>query len=211
MSEIPTKVSDRVSVVSWLDPAINYEDPNIEETLKAYFQMAVPDASTLPLREGAVPIRYTLRPLTRREMAICESESKRTELGEDGEISVIHNDAILSDYIVRHALCGVDGIDDWKSSQVQFYSAKILNAEALDQLDQEVIDHLASVVKRWSSLEKKTRSRFGFLQGKSNGTSQTSEVQSHLTAESVNAVKATDQCTDADSQGAGQEALDHSS
>ena len=208
MAEIPTKTVDRVSVVSWLDPAIDYDDPNIEQTLKAYFQMTVPDASTLPMRDGAEPVRYTLRPLTRREIAICESESKRTEVGADGEFVIVSNDAIFSDFIVRHALCEVTGYEGFKSTRVPFYSAKIMNAEALDQLDQEVIDHLASIVKRWSVLEKKTRSRFGSLPEKSNGTRPTEEAPSHLTAAPASEASNIEKCTDAQSQESSQDRSD---
>ena len=199
----PTRTTDHITLISWLDTAVDQGVEDFAEIVKEYTLADVPDPSILPRREGAdPPTQFTLRPLSEREIGVVEDLARSVTVGAGGDLSVDTSTHELHWQIVRFALVDVQNLPGWVGKRERFYSWDVLTmAELEEMIDRHTIDLLGSVARRWSVLEKKELNRSGSLQGETSGTNQTPGAPVLLTATSANTMKDTEGCTAAQKTG----------
>lgn len=201
---IPTKVSDRLTLISYIDDAIDFDAASAGDCITDYVSADVPDRSTLPMLEGREPTEFVLRPLSEREFSICHDMAKTISIDDDGDHAVDVNAGELTHQLLRFSLVEVRGFEGWTETRERLYSSKVMTSATIDQIDRHTAEFLALAVRRWSTLEKKTSSRSGSLQEPTSGTSQTSGGAVRSIAPSVSETKGIDKCTDATEAGGGQ-------
>ena len=201
----PTKTSDHITLVSWLDTAVDQGAPGFSDIIREYTTADVPDPSILPMREGGEePTYFVLRPLSEREMGIVEDLARSVTVNEDGAVDIETSNHELHWQIVRFSLVEVRNMEGWTDERERFYSWDVLKMSGLENaIDRYTIDLLGSVVRRWSTLEKKENSSSGSSPDKKNGTKRTREGRVRSIAGSARKTKDTPGCTDAKKTGTG--------
>ena len=194
---IPTKTSERLTVVSYLDDAIDFDNPKVEEAIKAYIAADVPDFSVLPLVEGLEPTKFVIRPLSAREMAIALDLARVYGTSIGGELEVSQNESEANYQILRLGLVDVEGLEGWAGTKERLYSSTVWTVESVEDIDRHTAEFLALTIRRWSTLQKKTSVVSTSSQGGSNGTSQTNGDRGPSIVKSAQKTKDTPECTDA--------------
>lgn len=170
---IPTKTSDRLTVISYLDDAIDFDNPKIEESIKAYIAADVPDFRELPLLEGRKPTKFSLRPLSEREMAIATDMARVYDTDPGGELGISQNDSEANYQILRLGLVEVEGLEGWSGTRERIYSSTAWTMESVEDIDRHTAEFLALTIRRWSALQKKTSLASISSLDESNGTKPT--------------------------------------
>ena len=198
---IPTRTADRITVISYLDDAIDFDHVDAEQLVADYIAADTPDHSLLPMVEGRTPTKFVLRPLSEREMAIAEDMARRYDQPEGGEIEIKRNNAEANYQLLRLGLADVTGFDGWAGVKERLYSVDVWTMESVADIDRHTAEFLALTIRRWSQLQKKTNGVYGSLPGGANGTDKTSEERGHTTAKSAKSTKATRRSTAAAKSG----------
>jgi len=202
----PAKTSDHITLISWLDTAVDQGAPGFSDIIREYTTADVPDPAILPRREGGEePTEFVMRPLSEREMGIVEDLARTVSVNDDGAVDVESNSHELHWQIVRFALVEVRNMEGWTDERERFYSWDVLKMSVLENaIDRYTIDLLGSVVRRWSTLEKKGNSSSGLSQDKKNGTKRTRVERVRSIAGSARKTKDMPECTDAKKTGIGR-------
>lgn len=200
---VPTKVADRLTLISYLDTVIDFDHPDIDKTIKEYISAPVPDPAILPRRDtDDEPTEFTIRPLNEREFGIVEDIARDIVRHESGEMDVSINTGELNYQILRFALVEVVNLEGWEGKRQRFYSQLVLDINELERLiDRHTAEFLAMTVRRWSVLEKKTSRSSGSSPDPGNGTRKTNGGRGRSTAKSAKSTKATATSTGATSRG----------
>lgn len=198
---IPTKTSDRLTVISYLDDAIDFDHPDVTEAIRAYIEADTPDYRDLPMLEGGEPTLFTVRPLSEREMAIASDMARTYHTPEDGEVDIIQNNSEANYQILRLGLAEVTGLEGWLGKKERIYSSQAWTMESVEDIDRHTAEFLALTIRRWSSLQKKTSLPSGLSPEGGNGTRPTNGDRSPSTATSAKSTKDTQECTAATKKG----------
>ena len=199
----PTRTTDHITVISWLDTSVNQDADGFGDIVAEYMGSEVPDPSILPMREGAeAPTEFVLRPLSEREIGICDDLARTISTDSDGEIQVETSSSEQNWHYVRFGLVEAKNYgSEWTAKRERLYSFQVWDLDELEKLlDHYTVQLLGTVIRRWSMLQKKTSSRSGSLPGGTSGTGQTLEASVHSIATSADTIKGTEPCTDATNQ-----------
>jgi hypothetical protein len=198
---IPERTTDQLTVISWLDDAIDREVDNLSDLIDEYLGSSVPDPSIFPLRKGEQPTEFVLRPLSEREFACCEDMAKVLTYDHNGQPTVMQNAGELVYQLMRFGIVEVRNLEGFKIEREQLYSTNVLTVETVNQIDRHTAQFLGLTIRRWSHLEKKTSNPSGSLPISKSGTNPIPEGSSHLTAVSASNPKDTETCTVAKKKG----------
>ena len=152
---IPTRTSDNITVISYIDTAIHFEHEDSDRLIKEYIQADAPDWSTLPMLDDDEPTKFVLRPLSEREMAIAEEMARQYNYTDDQSVDIDHNSAEANYQLIRFALVDVINAPDFTPQRERLYSANVLTIDSVSCIDAITAQFLALTVRRWSQLQKK--------------------------------------------------------
>lgn len=172
MLPFPTKTSDHVTLFAPSDLVTTNAD-----TLSAYIDADVPDVATITARDGAP--RYTLRPLTEREMALARNACRDGAAGDVNFVAMTYE-------TLRWALVSATGMDTGELPQRErLYGSLVLPVSAIETIPEFTAMWLSVKVWKWSmpSEEKKRPSGSSPING--NGTAPTASGAAPLTAGSA--------------------------
>lgn len=199
----PTRTTDHVTVISWLDTSVNQDAEGFGDIVAKYMSSDVPDPSILPMREGAeAPTEFVLRPLGEREIGICDDLARMVDTGADGEVQVETSSSEQNWQYVRFGLVEVKNYgDEWTAKKERLYSFNVWDLDELEKLlDNYTVQLLGTVIRRWSLLQKKTSLGSGSLQDMTSGTEPIPGASVHSIATSADTTGVTETCTDATNQ-----------
>ena len=199
----PTRTTDHVTVISWLDTSVNQDAEGFGDIVAKYMSSEVPDPSILPMREGAeAPTEFVLRPLGEREIGICDDLARTVEADQDGEIQVETSSSEQNWQYVRFGLVEAKNYGgEWTAKKARLYSFSVWDLDELEQLlDNYTVQLLGTVIRRWSIMQKKTSLRSGLLPDGTSGTEPIQEASVHSIATSADMTKDTEPCTDVTNQ-----------
>ena len=111
---IPTRTNDQLTVISYIDDAIDFEHPDATGSIRAYIESDTPDYKDLPLLEGVTPTKFAIRPLSEREMAIAGDMARVYFTPDGGEVAVTENSSEANYQILRLGLVEVTGLEGWQ-------------------------------------------------------------------------------------------------
>ena len=178
----PTRTTDRLTVIDWRDAAIDVVA--CPDALLEYVRADVPDASTLTLHAGAEPVRYTLRPLNQRELALSREGATTREPDPETPDRLVPrvNPAQWGYELVRFGLVSVEGLDGWTPARERFFGGNPLTLAAVEDLGPDTINFLGSCVLRWSQVSAKKKRASGSSPTPPNGTGPTIAASAPSTA-----------------------------
>ena len=114
---IPTRTTDHLTVVSYLDTAIDHSSPESLEAIKAYIESDTPDFNTLPMVEGEEPTKFILRPLSEREIAIVDEMARSYNFKPGDDLDIDHNSAEANYQVIRFGLVEVINAPDFNGQK----------------------------------------------------------------------------------------------
>ena len=197
---IPTKTSDHITLISYVDDALDFNHPDWDKALKVYLSSDVPDYQKLPMKEGVEPTKFTLRPLSERELAIAAdmARAQDDDKFQDLDVTSFRQNATETNYqILRFGLVAVQGLEGWQGKKERVYSSTAFTMDSVEEIDRFTAEFLALSIFRWSALQKKTSLHSGSSQEGSNGTSLTNADLDLSTVRSAESAKVTQPCMDA--------------
>lgn len=196
----PTRTKDQITLISWLDSSIDQTVEGFGDIVGRYMAMDVPDPSILPRVEGSEdPTEFVVRPLSEREIGICDDLSRQVTTDADGEVVVDVSTSEQNWQYVRFGLVEVKKWGgNWSAERERFYSFNPWKLKDLEShLDQYTVQMLGTIIRRWSVLQKKTSDRSISSRESGNGTEPIRAASVPTIVKSAEEMKGIEKCTDA--------------
>jgi len=144
---IPSRTTDRLSLISPEDDAIRDDTDAAKDALKTYLSADVPDTGALLLKKDAEPFVFVLRPLSEPESAVVQGMARGATYA-DGLNSGVVNYSLL-----RFALCAVKGEGAPDLETERLYSKDVLTEASVEWIPKFTAAWLAAKVSQWSQLD----------------------------------------------------------
>jgi len=152
----PVTLRDELTLISPVDDAIDFDQLDRDDPAWANYQIGETgalDVDTIPLREGAVPVWLTARPLDPRELNLVRNLSGISRLTEDDvfETRVLAT-AAMTEWATRLALVRVEGCEGWNVTRERRHGRRIWPERALTILGTTTVDFIGVAIVKMSTI-----------------------------------------------------------